>query len=406
MWRGKTVVLGVTGGIAAYKAAELASFLTQRGAAVEVVMTPAACQFVTPLTFRELTGRPVAVDLFAPPARFEIQHVGLAERADLVAVVPATANTIAKVALGLADNLLTSVVLATRKPVLMAPAMNTGMYENPATQVNLARLRERGIVLVGPAEGRLACGAVGMGRLAPLEEIVFAMEKLLSPGDYREVRVLVTAGGTREALDPVRFLGNRSSGRMGVALARAFALRGAAVTLVAGAMEVPPPPGVEVVRVESTAEMAAAVMARLDEATVVVMAGAPADFRPAEVAGQKIKRGRTERLTVELIPTEDIAAAVGKRKRPGQILVIFAAETEDLLANARQKLVAKGADLVVANDVTEPGSGFGAETNRVHLLTPSAVQSLPLLPKEEVAWAIADAVRAIRLGRGLDVREG
>ena len=405
MWKGKTVVLGVTGGIAAYKAAELASFLTQRGAAVEVVMTPAACQFITPLTFRELTGRPVAVDLFAPPARFEIQHVGLAERADLVAVVPATANTIAKVAMGLADNLLTSVILATRKPVLMAPAMNVGMYENPVTQANLARLRDRGIVLVGPAEGRLACGAVGMGRLAPLEEIVFAMERLLGPGDYRGEKVLVTAGGTREALDPVRFLGNRSSGRMGVALAQAFARRGAAVTLVAGAMEVPPPPGVEVIRVESTAEMASAVLSRVEEATVVVMAGAPADFRPVEVADRKIKRERAERLVVALTPTEDIAAAVGERKRPGQILVIFAAETDDLLANARRKLTAKKADLVVANDVTAPGSGFGSPTNRVHLITPTAARSLPLLPKEEVAWAIADAVRAIRLGRDLDALE-
>lgn len=402
MWAGKTIVLGVTGGIAAYKAAELASHLCQRGASVEVVMTPAACRFVTPLTFRELTGNPVAVDLFAPPARFEVQHVGLAERADAVAVVPATANTIAKVALGLADNLLTSVILATRKPVLMAPAMNTGMYENPATQANLEVLRRRGIVLVGPAVGHLACGAVGIGRLAPLEEILFGIEKLLAPGDYSGERVLVTAGGAREAIDPVRYLGNRSSGRMGAALARVFALRGASVTLVAGAMEVPPPPGVEVVRVESTAEMAAAVMARAEEATIVVMAGAPADFRPAEAKPRKIKREGTETLALTLVPTEDIAAAVGARKRPGQLLVAFAAETEDLLANARKKLARKSADLVVANDVTEEGSGFGTETNRVHLLTASQTVSLPLLSKEEAAWAIADALRAIRLGRMLD----
>lgn len=398
-WSGRTVVLGVTGGIAAYKAAELASTLRQRGAEVRAVMTAAACEFVTPLTFRELTGFAAATDLFAPPAGFEVQHVAYAERADVVAVVPATANTIAKLAHGLADNLLTSIVLATRKPVLLAPAMNTGMYENPATRANLALLRERGVAVVGPATGRLLCGSVGAGRLAPLEDIVFALEKLLGPGDCEGLRVLVTAGGTREELDPVRFLGNRSSGRMGVALARVFAMRGAEVTLVAGTMEVPAPPGIEPVAVQTTADLGREVLARLPDVDVIVMAAAPADFRPAVRSGRKLKR--EEGLSLSLAPTEDIAAAVGEKKTAGQTLVIFAAETEDLVAHARAKLFRKRADLVAANDVTLPGGGFGAEKNQLHLLTASGERPLPLLPKDEAAWAVADAVLSLRAGRGL-----
>lgn len=402
MWSGKRIVLGVTGGIAVYKAAELASTLRQRGAVVEAVMTPAACEFVTPTTFRELTGNQVALDLFAPPARMEVQHVALAERADAIAVVPATANTIAKFAQGLADNLLTSVVLATRKPVLVAPAMNVGMYENPATQTNLALLRTRGFNVIGPAEGRLLSGSVGLGRLAPLEEILSALERLVCPSDYAGERVVVTAGGTREAIDPVRFIGNRSSGRMGVALAHVFAARGAAVTLVAGALEVPPPYGVEVLRVESTSEMRAAVLACLPKASMIVMAGAPADFRPDTESPHKIKREREAALALTLTPTEDIAAEVGRNKRPGQLLVAFAAETENLLENARAKLARKLADLVVANDVTVAGSGFGSETNQVYLLTSGETKPLPLLPKGEVAWAVADALLSIRGGRGRD----
>ena len=401
-WDGKTVVLGVTGGIAAYKTAELASAMRRRGAAVEAIMTQAACEFVTPLTFRELTGREVHLDLFAPPARLEVRHVALAERADLVAVVPATANTIAKAAHGLADNLLTSVLLATKKPILMAPAMNVGMYEHPATQANLAVLRERGVTLVGPASGRLLSGAVGLGRLSPLEEILFGIERILSPADFAGEYVIVTAGGTREAVDPVRFLGNRSSGKMGVALAKAFALRGAVVTLVAAALEIPPPPGVGVVRVESTAEMRAAVLAHLPKASMVVMAAAPADFRPTEVPTHKIKRTREAPLSLALVPTEDIAAEVGRSKGPNQLLVAFAAETENMLGNAREKLAAKRADLLVANDITAEGSRFGADTNEVCLLTAAESRSLPLLTKDEVAWEIADALQAIRAGRGIN----
>lgn len=401
MWSDKSIVLGVTGGIAAYKALELTSEMRRRGATVHVVMTPAACQFVTPLSFRELSGNEVAIDTFAAPVRREVQHIAYATRADVLAVVPATANTIAKMAHGLADNLLTSVILATRRPILVAPAMNDGMYANAATRANLAALRERGVHVVGPATGRLLCGTVGEGRLAPLEEILAGIERLLSPQDMAAERVVVTAGGTREAVDPVRFLGNRSSGRMGAALARAFALRGAAVTLIAGAMEIPAPSGIPVVRVETTAEMRAAVLDRLADATAVVMAGAPADFRPERAAAQKIKREREGTLALTFVPTEDIAAEVGRTKRAGQILVVFAAETGDLLANARAKLARKRADLVVANDVTAPGSGFGAETNQIHLLTAREERSLPLLSKDAAAQAIVDAVRALRDGRGL-----
>ncbi|MGE5550178.1 MAG: bifunctional phosphopantothenoylcysteine decarboxylase/phosphopantothenate--cysteine ligase CoaBC [Bacteroidota bacterium] len=402
MWSGKTIVLGVTGGIAVYKAAELASAMRQRGASVEVIMTPAACEFVSPLTFRELTGNQVGLDPFAPPPRMEVQHIAYADRADVVAIVPATANTIAKIAHGLADNLLTAVVLATRKPILVAPAMNTGMYENQATQANLALLRARGVRIVGPATGRLLCGTSGAGRLSPLDEIMTGIEALLCPQDLAGEHVIVTAGGTREPIDPVRFIGNRSSGRMGTALARVMALRGATVVLVAGAMEVPAPIGVELVRVETTGEMRAAVMARLPEATAIVMAGAPADFRARAPRAGKIKRERETDLSLALAPTEDIAAEIGRVKRPDQILVAFAAETEDLLQNARRKLARKGADLIVANDITAPGCGFGAETNQVHLLNGQACRSLPLMAKEDVAWAIADALLSLRLGRGLD----
>ena len=393
MWTGKTIVLGVTGGIAAYKAAELAGEIRRRGAATEVVMTDAACLFITPLTFRELTGRQVSIDAFASSERMEVQHIGLATRADLIVIAPATANTIAKIAHGIADNLLTAVVLATKKPVLLAPAMNTGMYENDATQANLNLLIKRGMTIVGPASGQLLCGSVGAGRLSPLTEILFAMERVFSPQDFLGRKIIVTAGGTREPVDPVRFLGNRSSGRMGVALAKVFARRGAEVVLVAGVMEIEPPPVIELIRAESTGEMREQVLAHLPGASAVVLAGAPADFRAARPSGSKIKReGRTE-LELALIPTEDIAAEVGRRKRADQMLVIFAAETEDLRRNARLKLERKGADLAVANDVTSPDSGFGTETNQVCLITRTDEISLPLLPKDETAWAIADAMQ-------------
>ena len=353
------------------------------------------------LTFRELTGNQVALDLFTPPARMEVQHVALAERADAIAVVPATANTIAKFAQGLADNLLTSVVLATRKPVLVAPAMNVGMYENPATQTNLALLRTRGFNVIGPAEGRLLSGSVGLGRLAPLEEILSALERLVCPSDYAGERVVVTAGGTREAIDPVRFMGNRSSGRMGVALAHVFASRGAAVTLVAGALEVPPPSGVEVLRVESTSEMRAAVLACLPKASMIVMAGAPADFRPdTESPAQNKTANVRPRSSLALMPTEDIAAEVGRNKGPEQFWWRLLprrrtcwptpGQTGAKARTCRGERYHRGRQRLRRGD--QPGLSADVRGE----------QSLPLLPKGEVAWAVADALRPFAGGRGLN----
>jgi phosphopantothenoylcysteine decarboxylase/phosphopantothenate--cysteine ligase len=409
---GRRIFLGVSGGIAAYKAVELLRLLTRRaeeggaGAAeVRVVMTPAATEFVRPLTFQTLSGFPVGTTLWDLTAESEIGHITLAQRTDLVVVAPATADLIGRYAAGLADDLLTTVLLATTAPVLLAPAMNPQMYAHPAVQANLAMLRARGVGIVEPTEGELACKSYGPGRLAEPPTILEAILERLAPTDLAGVRLLVTTGPTREPLDPVRYLSNRSSGRMGVAIARAARRRGASVTLVAGPLEVPPPGGVEVVLVETAAEMAAAVLERAETATAVIMAAAVADYRPEVVVPRKVKKGpEGERWTLALTPTVDILAELGRRRRearaagrgPGPVLVGFAAETDDLVAHAREKLVGKGIDLVVANDVTAPGSGFGVETNAVVLVGPDGVvESRAVAPKAEVADAILDRVASL-----------
>lgn len=381
---GKRIVLGVTGGIAAYKACELTSTLVKAGAVVDVVMTPAATEFVRPLTFQALTGRIVSLEMFSLLKETEIGHVSLAERADLVLIAPLTANTLAKLAHGLADNLLTATALATRAPLLLAPAMNVGMWENPATQENLRTLEARGALVVPPGIGRLACGTVGQGRLADLPAILEGIHRALTPQDLKGKRVVVTAGGTREALDPVRFLGNRSSGKMGYAIARSLLRHGAQVTLISGPSALTPPPGAEPVLVESTREMGDALKDALP-ADALVMAAAVADYRPEQVCAQKLKKEKGTPV-LSLVENPDLL-----KETQGDFLRIgFAAESEALLENARAKLERKKLDLIVANDITRPDSGFDRDTNRVVLLDQNSSETLPTLPKEEVAERLVE----------------
>ena len=390
--QGKNVVLGVTGGIAAYKAVEVASRLVKAGAAVDVIMTANAQQFVTPLTFQAITHRPVVTEMFALLAETEIGHVSLARRADVLVIAPATANCLAKLAGGIADDMLTTTVLATEAPLLLAPAMDSHMWTNPLTQANVARLRElRDATLIGPAHGRLASGTVGVGRMSEPWEIVDAIRWVLGrQGPLKGKRAVVTAGGTREPLDPIRYLGNRSSGRMGYALARALRDRGAQVTLISAPTSLLQPVGVEFVAVETARQMCGAVLEAVKNAEILVMAAAVADYRPAKVAKQKIKKG-AEKVTLELVRTVDILQEVGQLPEAERLIKVgFAAETEDLIPRAQAKLKAKRLDLIVAND---PREAMGSERSQVVLLDSQEwVEELPELPKEEVAERIVDWV--------------
>jgi len=406
MLHGKTVLLGVTGGIAAYKAVEICSRLVKLGAEVHVLMTEAATRLVAPLTFQALSGNPVKVDLMGEQVHGHVDHVTLTHRADLLIVAPATANTIARLAGGHAGDWITVTALGVRCPVLVAPAMEAEMYANPLTQRNLRILAELGWDIMEPEEGRLASGLMGKGRLPEPEKIVERALALLAAregaaqrprGDLAGRRVLVTAGTTREPFDPVRFIGNRSTGRMGYAIAEAARDRGADVVLVSGPTNLEAPPGVRLVRVESCLQMLEACLAEFPEADITVAAAAPADYRPATVAPSKIKKTGDE-LTITLVKNPDIIAELGRRKRPGQVTVAFAAETDDLIANARQKLVQKNADFVVANDVTAEGAGFGTETNRVVFVTAEAADELPLMSKRDVADRILDRAAALLEG--------
>jgi len=379
------VLLGVTGGIAAYKAAELASLLTKQGRAVRVVMTRAAHNFITPLTFAALTDHPVAGNMFDPEQETAIGHIELARWAQVVVVAPATANFIAKAAAGLADDLLTTLLLATTAPLLVAPAMNPQMYAHPAVQENLETLRRRGVELVGPAQGRTACGEEGAGRMAEPAFIAEEVARLLTPDELAGVKVLVTAGPTREHLDPVRFISNPSTGLMGVEVAAACRRRGAAVTMIMGPTHLEPPFGVQAIRVTSAEEMYRAVMDQYQKADVIIKTAAVSDFRPAERAPHKIKKQGREEESLYLKGTADILAELG-RKKGERILVGFAAETQELIANAAKKVREKNLDFLVANDVGSPESGFAVATNRVHFLTPKGqVESLPLMSKRQVA---------------------
>lgn len=399
MLTGRHVVMGVTGGIAAYKACEVVSRLKKLGADVDVIMTENAARLVAPLTFETLSARPVSVDTFARTASWDVRHISLAQKADVMLVAPATANLMAKLACGIADDMLTTTLLATKAPIVLAPAMNTGMWTAEATQQNLRTLLARGVRTVGPDSGRLACGDSGAGRMSEPEAIVEAVCGLLCHRrDMEGLRVLVTAGPTVERIDPVRYLTNDSSGKMGYALAEAARDRGARVTLLSGPVHIAPPQGVETVPIISTQSLYDAMLERCGEQDIIVQAAAPADYRVERPAAQKLKKRAGEPLVLTLVENPDIAKAVGKRKRPGQVLVGFAAETQDLLANAKRKLAGKNLDLIVANDVTAEGAGFGTDTNLVTLITREDETALPLMSKREVAGRIWDAAMTIFKG--------
>lgn len=395
------VVFGVTGGIAAYKAVEVVRQLVQRGLEVRVVMTEHATRLVGPDTFRAVSGNPVSTRLFDVPGP-AMEHISLARAADLVVVAPATANLLAKMAHGLADDLLSTTLLATRAPVLVAPAMNREMFRHPATQENLRKLKERGVLVVGPESGPLACGEEGEGRMAEPSKIVETVLEILGmKGNLSGHRVLVTAGGTREHLDPVRFIGNRSSGKMGYALAETARNLGAKVVLVSGPTHLEAPFGVERIMVETAEEMREAVLSRYRGCSAVVMAAAVADFTPARRSGEKIKRGGKPGLTVELVPTPDILGELCTLREPGQVLVGFAAETGDLLTKARTKIKEKGVDILVANDVSRPGSGFDSDLNQAVILFRDGREAeLDLMPKRDLALRIWEAVAEMLVDTG------
>ena len=393
MLSGKTIVLGVTGGIACYEAAALASALVKLHADVQVIMTENAAKFVTPITFEQLTGNKALTDTFDRNFQHKVEHIAVADRADFVLIAPATANVLAKLAHGLADDMLTTTVLACDCPKAAAPAMNTKMYENPVTQDNLDILRRYGWEIVEPAAGRLACGAVGKGKLPePADLVEVCLHALAHEKDLAGRRVLVTAGPTREAIDPVRYITNRSSGKMGYAIARAAARRGAIVTLVSGPTDLPAPAYTELISVESAREMYEAVVSRAGEADIVVKAAAVADYRPAQVADNKIKKKDGDELSIPLARTDDILAELGRRKRPGQFLCGFSMETENMLENSRKKLAKKNLDLIAANNVKVSGAGFGVDTNVLTLIGPDGERELPLLSKDEAANALLDEI--------------
>ena len=391
------VVLGVTGGIAVYKACELLRLLQKRGIDVFVVMTQNACRFVAPLTFETLSGHPVAVDTFDRPQTWEVEHIALAKRADLFLIAPATANIMGKMACGIADDMLSTTVMATRAPVLVAPAMNTGMWENAAVQQNVKTLRARGVEIVAPVSGHLACGDSGAGKLEDVAVIAErACELLFAKKDMEGLRVMVTAGPSREALDPVRYISNRSSGKMGYAIAQAAQKRGAEVTLLSGPVAIEAPLGVKLVPFTTTQELLDRASELAQEQDLLIQAAAPADYRAKEIAPQKIKKQGGEPMTFTLVENPDVAATLGKAKRSGQVFVGFAAETNDVLAHARDKLARKNLDMIVANDVTRPGAGFDVDTNIVTLITKDGQKALPMMSKAEVAQRILDRALALR----------
>jgi phosphopantothenoylcysteine decarboxylase/phosphopantothenate--cysteine ligase len=392
MLKEKEIILGVTGGIAAYKASEFVRLLVKKEAHVHVVMTRNAQEFITPLTFQTLSGNPVVTDLFSLIEDEKIGHIALADLAEMIVILPATANIIGKITNGIADDFLSTMVMASKAPVLFVPSMNVNMWENKAVQINIQTLLERGYHFIEPGEGELACHWYGKGRLAELEEVVEGMEDFFFPKDLKGERILVTGGPTQEPMDPVRFITNRSSGKMGYALARVARRRGAEVILVTGPTSLHiPRRDIEVVPVQTAREMREAVLSHLEGCSVVIKAAAVSDYRPKVASPRKLKKGDSYQ-TLELEKTEDILEEVGKKKG-NRVLIGFAAETEDLLAHAREKLLKKNLDFIVINDVTKSGAGFGVDTNQVKILYSSGeVRDLPLMSKEEVSQIILDEV--------------
>lgn len=398
MLKGKNILLGVTGGIAAYKAADLCSRLVKQHAGVDVIMTENATQFITPLTFESLCHRRTVTDTFDRNHPWEVEHIALAEKADCVVIAPATANIIAKLSYGLADDMLTTTVLACTCPKILVPAMNTHMYENPVTQDNLERLHRYGWHILEPAIGHLACGTSGKGKMPEPETILqHVLLQCACEKDLQGQRILVTAGPTREAVDPVRFLTNHSSGKMGYAIAQAAACRGAKVTLVSGQVSIPKPEGVDFVSVTSAQEMYEAVTGRQQENDIIIKAAAVADYRPAKVADQKIKKKEdSSDLIMELERTGDILQYLGEHKPAGQLLCGFSMETEHMLENSRKKLEKKHLDMIAANNVKVEGAGFGVDTNVLTLITKDSEKELPLLSKHQAAMALLDALLEIK----------
>ena len=394
---GREIVLGVTGGIAAYKSAEVVSRLRHLGANVHVIMTRNATEFVNPLTFQTLSANQVVTDTFAAPEYWNVEHVALARLAEVFVIAPATANILAKMAAGIADDMLSTTVLATKAPILAAPAMNTGMWTAEATKQNVRTLKERGVRMIGPDSGMLACGDEGTGRMSEPKDIVDEICRILQrKQDFAGKKVLVTAGATRERLDPVRFISNDSSGKMGFAIAEAARDRGADVTVIRGSVTAEVPAGIRTIPVESALDLYDAMMREAPEQDVIIQAAAVADYRPAEQQKKKIKKESGSDLTLVLTENPDIAKAVGERKKPGQTLVGFAAETDNVRKNAVKKLAEKNLDMIVANDVTKPGAGFNTDTNIAELITAAGITEEPLQTKRRLAEKILDTILAIR----------
>lgn len=401
MLKGKKIVLGVTGGIAVYKAVDLVSRLRKQGAEVRVIMTEHAQNFVTPLTFKEISGNKVATSMWESNQEFNVEHIALANWADAFLVAPATANILAKMACGIADDLLSTTLLAAQAPIIVCPAMNTGVYENPVTQQNIQKLADLGVTVMPPAVGVLACGTSGAGRLPEPQQIVEFVSAFFAKreGDMRGLKVLVTAAGTREPIDPVRFVGNRSSGKMGYAVAQMAAERGAEVLLISGPSALDIPANVKGIKVETTNEMLEACLNAYDQVDIVIKAAAVADYRPRDVADQKIKKKTDDALTVVMDKNPDILKTLGGKKTH-QVLIGFAAETQNLLANASEKIIKKNLDVIVANDVTAAGAGFNTDTNIVKLLYPNGeVLALEQMPKVAVANVILDQALKIKEAR-------
>lgn len=396
MLKEKTILLGVTGGIAAYKSASLASRLVKAGVEVRVIMTEHATNFINPITFETLTGHKCITDTFDRNFEFQVEHVSLAKKADVIMVAPATANIIAKLAHGLADDMLTTTILASHAPKLIAPAMNTGMYENPVTQDNLALLKKYGMEVIEPAAGHLACGDEGKGKM-PEPEILYEhiLRSCACKQDMKGLKVLVTAGPTQEAVDPVRFLTNHSSGRMGYSIAKACMLRGADVTLLTGRTALTPPLFVDVVPVVSAKDMYDAVISRSGEMDIIIKAAAVADYRPVHVAEEKVKKSDSS-FSLELERTDDILKYLGEHKKPGQFLCGFSMETENMLENSRKKLEKKHLDMIAANNLKVPGAGFETTTNIITIITPDSVKELELMSKDDAAFRLLDEILSRR----------
>lgn len=392
MLRGKTVVLGVTGSIAAYKMANVASMLVKRGCEVHVVMTKNATHFINPIAFESLTNTKCLVETFDRNFQFHVAHVSLTDKADVMLIAPASANVIGKIAGGIADDMLTTTVMACQKPVIIAPAMNTKMYENPILQDNLDKLRRFGYEIIEPASGHLACGTSGAGKMPSEEVLVSHIERCISKEkDLKGKKVLVTAGPTVESIDPVRYISNHSSGRMGYAIAKAAMLRGAEVTLVSGPTSLEPPMFVDTVNIRSAADMYEAVMERRDEQDIIIKAAAVADYTPAEVSDEKVKK-KDDEMRIPLTRTKDILKALGENRKDGQFLCGFSMETQNMLENSRAKLKKKNIDMIVANNLKEEGAGFKTDTNVVTLITEKEELPLPLMSKDEVADHLLDSI--------------